>query len=219
MTAMGDDSAIENQEDVEGAMVLAMEYYQAAAFLLSVDFSRYGKMLEDLMNGFLQGDTTIFPTTVTDAHRLLENWHNDPRNHARRMDLRAGEGLTYTQHGKQQDDYQNRQPRHYGNGPGRPPINKCCNKNTQGDKPQYKCYSCGEMGHRSFEYPNKKQASSNATTGSAKDGSGNKSKSENESSWGSSGDSDAYLNHTIAHQFMQHAKGRKSQHWWVLLES
>ena len=53
MVTMGDDPDIANEEETNAALVLVTEHYQATAFLLSADRSRYGKMLEDIMNGFL----------------------------------------------------------------------------------------------------------------------------------------------------------------------
>ena len=61
----------------------------------------------------------------------------------------------------------------------------------------------------------KKQAAANTTTKS--DGSTNKSGSGSE--WGSSSESDAYLNHIVAHQYVQHMEGRDTQSWWVLLDN
>ena len=178
-------------------------------------------MLEDLMNGYLQGDTEIFPTTLSDSHRLLENWHDDPRNHGRRMDLRGGEGVAYTQQGQ---GYQTKQPKRYNNGnQGKPPVgNRGYNKQngSQGAKPVYTCYNCGEKGHRSFECPNRKQASTNTTTNSQNSAPKSSSSEENNSTtWGGEGDNDAFLNHTVAHQYVQHMKGNETHMWWILLDN
>ena len=53
--------------------------YLAVAFLLGADRSRYGRLIEDLENDFLQGRNN-FPTTLTGAYSLLTNWKQDPRN-------------------------------------------------------------------------------------------------------------------------------------------
>ena len=50
----------------------------AMAFLLGCDRSRYGKLIEDLENDFLQGRNT-YPTTVVAAYNLLTNWKQENR--------------------------------------------------------------------------------------------------------------------------------------------
>jgi hypothetical protein len=51
----------------------AQEQYLAVAFLLSADRGRYGRLIEDLENDFLQGQDR-YPKTVTAAFGLLTNW-------------------------------------------------------------------------------------------------------------------------------------------------
>jgi hypothetical protein len=50
----------------------------AIAFLLGCDRSRYGKLVEDLENDFLQGRNN-YPTTVVAAYNLLTNWKQENR--------------------------------------------------------------------------------------------------------------------------------------------
>jgi hypothetical protein len=51
----------------------AKEQYLAVAFLLSADHGRYGRLIEDLKNDFLQGQDH-YPKTVTATFSLLTNW-------------------------------------------------------------------------------------------------------------------------------------------------
>ena len=48
----------------------------AMAFLLGCDRSRYGRLIEDLENNFLQG-RNHYPTTVAAAYNLLTNWKQE----------------------------------------------------------------------------------------------------------------------------------------------
>ena len=48
----------------------------AIAFLLGCDRSRYGRVIEDLENDYLQGHNH-YPTTVADAYNLLANWKQE----------------------------------------------------------------------------------------------------------------------------------------------
>ena len=48
------------------------------AFLLGCDRSRYGKLIEDLENDYLQGRNN-YPTTVVAAYNLLTNWKQENR--------------------------------------------------------------------------------------------------------------------------------------------
>ena len=50
----------------------------AIAFLLGCDRSRYGKLIEDLENDFLQGRDN-YPTTVVAVYNLLTNWKQENR--------------------------------------------------------------------------------------------------------------------------------------------
>jgi hypothetical protein len=50
----------------------------ATAFILSADRSRFGKLIEDMENNFLQG-INKYPTTLAAARHLLANWRHDAR--------------------------------------------------------------------------------------------------------------------------------------------
>jgi hypothetical protein len=47
-------------------------------FLLGSDRARYGKLIEDLENDFLQGHNN-YPTTITAGYNLLTNWKQENR--------------------------------------------------------------------------------------------------------------------------------------------
>ena len=51
----------------------------AVAFILGCDRSRFGRLLEDLENSFLQGNKNSYPTTVASAYNLLTNWKGENR--------------------------------------------------------------------------------------------------------------------------------------------
>jgi hypothetical protein len=67
-----DDLTNEDRKD-------AYEIYLATAFLLGSDRGRYGKLIEDLQNDYLQG-RGAYPKTITAAFNLLTNWQQDPQN-------------------------------------------------------------------------------------------------------------------------------------------
>ena len=50
----------------------------AVAFILCADRMRFGKLIEDIENSFLEGNNK-YPTTVVGAHHLLANWKHDSR--------------------------------------------------------------------------------------------------------------------------------------------
>ena len=49
------------------------------AYLMCVDWSRLGKLLEDTENAYLVG-VDQFPKSVNDVYHHVTNWSNDPRN-------------------------------------------------------------------------------------------------------------------------------------------
>jgi hypothetical protein len=70
--------------DTASALVLSTakketkEQYLACAFLLLSDRNRYGKLVEDLENSFIQG-TFQYPLNMTEAYTLLMHWNNIQR--------------------------------------------------------------------------------------------------------------------------------------------
>jgi hypothetical protein len=60
------------------------ERSMAVAFILGSDRLRFGKLVEDMENSYLQGNNK-YPTTVVGAHHLLANWKQDPRHGLREV--------------------------------------------------------------------------------------------------------------------------------------
>ena len=63
----------------ENARIEAQEWYYGLAFLMGADRVRFGWYLEDLENDFTQG-VDGYPKSRVDAHHVLANWKQDPRN-------------------------------------------------------------------------------------------------------------------------------------------
>ena len=69
----------------------AQEQYLAVAFLLGADRSKFGRLLENLENDFLQGQNN-YPKTITGAYNLLTNWKHGTHMH----NLPSNDGVTFT---------------------------------------------------------------------------------------------------------------------------
>ena len=91
----GADPDLADDASKTATMLMAKDQYLAIAFILLASRENYGRMLENLMNQFLQGDTDAFPATLTDTHRLLVNWQSD-RKFTRNSNVSSSEGLAYT---------------------------------------------------------------------------------------------------------------------------
>ena len=55
----------------------AQQLYLATAFILGADRNKYGQLIENLENDYLQGQNN-YPQTLTGAYNLLTNWKQDP---------------------------------------------------------------------------------------------------------------------------------------------
>jgi hypothetical protein len=114
----------------------AQERYLAVAFILGADRGRFGRLVEDLENAYLQGQNK-YPTTMTAAYHLLTNWKQDPRNLIRNVGP-INDGVAFAN--IDEDD----------NGPG----TTLANAGAQGqkgksrtDKSHITCHKCGKQGH------------------------------------------------------------------------
>ena len=63
----------------EDARMEAQEWYYGLAFLMGADRVQFGRYMEDLENDFTQG-VDRYPKSRVDAHHVLANWKQDPRN-------------------------------------------------------------------------------------------------------------------------------------------
>ena len=76
---LGMNQAQANDAQLAQAKAVAEDHVLGCAFLFGSDKHRYGKLLEDLENGFTQG-SDVYPATLQQAYTLLVHWKQDPRN-------------------------------------------------------------------------------------------------------------------------------------------
>jgi hypothetical protein len=127
----------DEEEDVKRE---GKERYLAVAFLLGSDRSRFGRLLENLENNFLQGQNN-YPATVTAAYSLLTNWKQDPCNLMRAIGP-VNDGVSFTNVDDGGDD---------GDvtlaNDGQAKGGGSNNTNKKKDKSHIICKRCGEAGH------------------------------------------------------------------------
>jgi hypothetical protein len=97
------------------AIKTATEQYLAVAFLIASDRTRYGILIEEIENEYLQNRNATsvvgtYPTTVAEAYDYLCNYKKDPKNLARLLGQQlAGDnlssGVAFAQQGKQLDGH------------------------------------------------------------------------------------------------------------------
>ena len=63
----------------ENARIEAQEWYYGLAFLMGANHVHFGQYLEDLENDFTQR-VDWYSKSRVDAHHVLANWKQDPRN-------------------------------------------------------------------------------------------------------------------------------------------
>ena len=92
----------------------------------------------------------------------------------------------------------------------------------KGHRP-YKCFICGEEGHKSYECPNKKTATGSKPSIQDNNqvanttGSNNTGNSSNE--WDRGDENDAYLNHLVAYHTVSNAYDARIDPNWILLDN
>jgi Zinc knuckle len=126
---------------IERAKQIVTDKYLGCAFILGSDRTRYGKLLEDLENSYLQGDNK-YPTNVDEAHSLISYWKQDPRNVVQSLGP-DGAGMAFITQGDQNKE-----------------IGKEKDKNKK-DLSKITCFNCYEKGHYSNNCPNPKKAEQN----------------------------------------------------------
>ena len=79
----------------KAARQAARQQYLAVAFLMGADRNRYGLLIQDLENDFIQGNDK-YPKTLIDAYHLLSNWKS---NHSYLMKVLGGvqDGVAFAQ--------------------------------------------------------------------------------------------------------------------------
>jgi hypothetical protein len=122
-----------NQVDGQKLRKDAKDQNLAASFIMNADRSRYGPLITDLENNFLQG-TDRWPKTLPDAHSLLSDWsqgqqaqHLGPPNDGVSFLNEHGDesNIALATDGEQKDTY----------------------KGKNYDKAKVTCHRCGKKGH------------------------------------------------------------------------
>lgn len=125
----------------------AQQQYLSVAFILGSDRSRYGRLIENLENDFLQGQNS-YPKTVTAAYNLITNWKQDIRNLMRAIGPIVNDGVNFANVAGE-DGHTMVQK---GNG-----SNNLMKKTPPPDKSTITCYKCNTKGHYSNECPDEEQ--------------------------------------------------------------
>jgi hypothetical protein len=105
---------------------------------LGSDRNRYGKLIEDLENSYLQGNNN-YPKKVQDAYTLLVNWKQDPRNMVR-MGGMWGDGVVFNNNGTESENS------------GTTLVTGGAWKGH--NKDHITCFKCHEKGHYADSCPN-----------------------------------------------------------------
>jgi hypothetical protein len=79
LQAMGLTTETATPDQLSVAKEVQREEYLACAFILGADRKRYGKLVEDTENAFIQKDDK-YPKTLVKAYNLLLHWKQDPKN-------------------------------------------------------------------------------------------------------------------------------------------
>jgi Zinc knuckle len=106
-------------------MEKARDHYLGFVFVMAADKGRYGKILEEMENSYIQG-VNKYPKTLNEAHTLLTYCKNAPMNN--KGVGNDSDGVAFTQSGERRR--------------GRVLSN-------------ITCYTCGKKGHISTHCPNK----------------------------------------------------------------
>jgi Zinc knuckle len=141
---MGVNLANATRDETIAIQTVARERFLATSFLLNSDWSRYGRLIVDIENAFIQGQNR-YPTTITAAYNLLVNWKQDPRNFIQSLGP-TNDGVSFAttgDGGSTSGDTHTTQGRRSAPGKGKNPP----------DISTITCYKCGMKGHYSPECP------------------------------------------------------------------
>ena len=125
--------------------LVVQDQYLATAFILSSDRTRYGKLIENLENDYLQS-RDHYPTTLTAAYNLLTNWKQDPKNQIRGISG-SNDGVSFANMDGDEDDPDQDVSLNTNGKAGK-------KKKEPRDKSTIKCRRCGQMGHWPSECDN-----------------------------------------------------------------
>jgi hypothetical protein len=139
--------------------VIRQGIYLGTAFILGPDRARYGKLVENLENDFLQGRDG-YPITLTGAYNLLTNWKQDPRNNLRAVGS-ANDGVAFTSIDDHEEGDEGQQPDIMLNTTGK----KGRKKREPRDKSTITCRRCGKRGHWPSECDNPRLKPTSETEG------------------------------------------------------
>ena len=131
-------------------MEVAQSRYVATAFILGSDRARYGRLIENLENDFLQGQDH-YPRTLTAAYSLLTNWKQDLRN-AMRIIGPANDGVSFT----------NVEGEVYGGQDVALANSGEKKRGPQKDKSHITCHRCRKKGHYASECEEERRKSGEA---------------------------------------------------------
>ncbi len=157
-----DNKTLDNATNVEitAAREKCQQEYLASQFLLRADKFRFGKLIEDTQNAYLQGKRSPrdsgYPTSLVEAHALLLNWRHDPRNGS--VPDRSS-GVAFNQRNDDSDDDMSG-----GQQDASDDEEEGATMTQQEDKRKRqsrfkkKCHFCGSEDHRHWECPKKKKA-------------------------------------------------------------
>mmetsp|Transcript_36995 Transcript_36995/g.52267 ORF Transcript_36995/g.52267 Transcript_36995/m.52267 type:complete len:1117 (-) Transcript_36995:618-3968(-) len=98
LTKLGLNTTTATVEQRKEAKKAARQAYLSTAFMLGSDRNRYGLLLQDLENNYVQG-TNKYPTTIVQAYDTLNLWRNNPTYLMKSLGGFA-EGMVFTQERK-----------------------------------------------------------------------------------------------------------------------
>ena len=160
IVAKENNKAVADLTDAE--KMEAKERYLAVAFLLGSDRARFGKLIENLENDFLQGRDN-YPKSVTGAFNILINWKQDPRNLVRSVGV-TNDGVAFANVDcTESDDDTDGEVVMNNNGK---PVGR--GRRTK-DKSKVICRRCGQKGHYASECDNERLVRDAPSGGSTND--------------------------------------------------
>jgi hypothetical protein len=132
------DPAKPTDDEMAQAQKKAQEEYMAVALLLSADWKRYGKLIEELENDFLMG-TNNYPQTQVETHNSMIHWKQDPKNLMRVLGT-SNDGVAFANLGRSERE------------------------NGSKDLSHIKCYNRQKMGHYSNKCPDREERQESGTS-------------------------------------------------------